>query len=62
MSIYSFGDVAYIVKNEITNITERYKEYTSFFAEELERDKSTVNCINTENYMLKEKNKFFVFF
>ena len=60
MSIYSFGDVAYIVKNEITNITERYKEYTSFFAEELERDKSTANCINTENYMLKEKNKFFI--
>ena len=60
MSIYSFGDVAYIVKNEITNITERYKEYTSFFAEELERDNSIVNCINTENYMLKEKNKFFV--
>ena len=60
MSIYSFGDVAYIVKNEITNITERYKEYTSFFAEELERDKSTANCINTEIYMLKEKNKFFI--
>ena len=60
MSIYSFGDVAYIVKNEIERITDKYTNYTDFFATELERDKSTVNCINTENYMLKEKNKFFI--
>ena len=60
MRIYSFGDIAYYVKNEIEKITDKYTEYMEFFTEELERDKSTVNCENTERYMLREKNKFFV--
>ena len=60
MGTYSFGDVAYYVKNEIETITGKYTEYMDFFTEELERDKSTINCENTERYMLREKNKFFV--
>lgn len=60
MRTYSFGDIAYYVKNEIEIITEKYTEYMDFFTEELERDKSTINCENAERYMLKEKNKFFV--
>ena len=60
MKIYSFGDVAYHVKNEIQRITDKYTEYMDFFAEELERDKSTINCEITEKYMLREKGKFFV--
>ena len=58
MSIYSFGDVAYIVKNEIEKITEKYTNYIDFFTEELERDKSRINCEKTENYMLREKKNF----
>ena len=60
MRTYSFGDVAYCVKNEMETITEKYTEYVDFFTEELERDKSTINCEKTERYMLTEKNKFFV--
>ena len=60
MRTYSFSDVAYYVKNEIETITERYTEYMQFFVGELEKDKSKVNCENTERYMLREKNKFFV--
>lgn len=60
MRTYSFGDVAYYVKNEIEKITDKYTEYMDFFAEELERDKSTINCEKTEKYMLTQKNKFFV--
>lgn len=60
MRTYSFGDVAYYVKNEIETITEKYTEYIDFFTGELERDKSIVNCEKTENYMLKEKRRFFV--
>lgn len=60
MRIYSFDDVAYYIKNEIETITEKYTNYIDVFAQELERDKSGINCEKTENYMLKEKNKFFV--
>ena len=60
MRTYSFNDVAYCVKNVIERITERYTEYMDFFIRELERDKSRINCENTERYMLREKNKFFV--
>lgn len=60
MRTYSFGDVAYYVKNEIEKITDKYTEYMDFFTEELERDKSTLNCEKTEKYMLTQKNKFFV--
>ena len=60
MRTYSFDDVVYNVKNEIEKITDKYTEYTSFFIGELERDRSTVTCGNTERYMLREKNKFFV--
>ena len=60
MKIYSFGDVAYYVKNEIETITGKYTEYIDFFTEELERDNSIINCEKTEKYMLKEKGKFFV--
>lgn len=60
MRTYSFGDVAYYIKNEIERITDKYTEYMDFFAEELERDKSKVNCEKTEKYMLTQKNKFFV--
>ena len=60
MRTYSFEDVVYNVKNEIEKITDRYTEYTSFFIGELERDRSTVTCENTERYMLREKDKFFV--
>ena len=60
MRTYSFGDVAYYVKNEIETITGKYTEYIDFFTEELERDNSIINCEKTEKYMLKEKGKFFV--
>ena len=60
MRTYSFGDVAYYVKNEIERITDRYTEYTDFFIGELERDKSIVNCGNIERCMLRDKGKFFV--
>ena len=60
MRTYSFGDVAYYVKNEIEKITDKYTEYMDFFVGELERDKSTVNCGKTEKYMLTQKNNFFV--
>ena len=60
MRIYSFGDVAYYVKNEIEKITDKYTEHIDFFAGELERDNSIINCEKTEKYMLKEKGKFFV--
>ena len=60
MRTYSFEDVVYNVKNEIEKITDKYTEYTSFFIGELERDRSTVTCENTERYMLREKDKFFV--
>lgn len=60
MRTYSFGDVAYYVKNEIEIITDKYTEYMDFFTEELERNKSKVNCEKTEKYMLTQKNKFFV--
>ncbi len=60
MRTYSFDDVVYNVKNEIEKITDKYTEYTSFFIGELERDRSTVTCENTERYMLREKDKFFV--
>lgn len=60
MRTYGFSDVAYYVKNEIEKITDKYTEYVDFFVEELERDKSTVNCEKTERYMLTQKNQFFV--
>ena len=60
MRTYSFGDVAYYVKNEIETITGKYTEYIDFFTEELERDNSIINCEKTGKYMLKEKGKFFV--
>lgn len=60
MRTYSFNDVAYYVKNEIEKITDKYTDYIDFFAEELERDKSTINCEKTERYMLTEKNRFIV--
>ena len=60
MRTYSFGDVAFCVKNEIEKITDKYTEYMDFFIRELEKDKSTANCENTERYMLREKNNFFV--
>ena len=60
MRTYSFGDVAYYVKNEIEAITEKYTDYVDSFARELERDKSIVSCEKTENYMLEKKNRFFV--
>ena len=60
MRTYSFGDVACYVKNEVEKITDKYTEYMEFFASELEKDKSTINCEKAERYMLTEKNKFFV--
>ena len=60
MKIYSFEDVAYYVKNEIERITDKYTEYIDFFTEELEKDNSIINCEKTEEYMLTQKNKFFV--
>ena len=60
MRSYSFSDVAYYVKNEIEAIMEKYTDYVEAFARELERDKSTVNCEKTENYMLEKKHRFFV--
>ena len=60
MRTYSFGDVAYYVKNEIEAITEKYTDYVDSFARELERDKSIVSCEKTENYMLEKKHRFFV--
>ena len=60
MRNYSFYDVAYYVKNEIERITDKYTEYVDFFIGELEKDKSIVNCGNTERYMLGDKGKFFV--
>ena len=60
MRNYSFYDVAYYVKNEIERITDKYTEYVDFFIGELEKDKSIVNCGNTEKYMLRDKGKFFV--
>ena len=60
MRSYSFSDVAYYVKNEIEAIMEKYTDYVEAFARELERDKSTVNCEKTENYMLERKGRFFV--
>lgn len=60
MRTYSFDDVAYYVKNEIEKITDKYTECVGFFAGELERDNSIINCEKTESYMLREKSKFFV--
>ena len=60
MRTYSFDDVAYYVKNEIEKITDKYTECVEFFAGELERDKSTINCERTEKYMLTQKNNFFI--
>ena len=60
MRSYSFDDVAYYVKNEIEKITDKYTEYIGYFTRELERDNSKINCENTEKFMLREKNNFFV--
>ena len=60
MRTYSFDDVALNVKNEIERITDRYTEYVGFFTRELERDNSKINCENTERFILREKDKFFV--
>ena len=60
MRNYSFYDVAYYVKNEIERITDKYTGYVDFLIGELEKDKSIVNCGNTERCMLRDKGKFFI--